>query len=365
MHLTELGWDDDWAAALAAANSDHEDWIPARVACEERERYVLYTEHGELTGQVTGAFMNHWALPAHFPKIGDWVAVAARPAEGTATIHRVLPRRAALARKEAWQQTHEQILASNVDVVILVNGLDGELNLRRLERYLAMASACGIAPVIALNKADVCADPEGQLAAVHAVAGEVPIHTVSARDGRGMDDLAARVGAGTTVCFLGSSGVGKSSLVNRLLGVHRQATSAVSDFGAKGRHTTTRRELLLIPGGGLVIDTPGVREMQVWADESDVGASFSDITALAGACRFRDCRHVAEPGCAIRGAIEAGALDPSRYANYLKMMREAKRLGALQKVKAKRLSKAATRKWRKGKEATRVDRRRIDALLQD
>lgn len=209
-------------------------------------------------------------------------------------------------------------------------GLDQEFSPRRIERYVTAMHASGAAPVLVLNKADLCPDPVAVIAELGAAAARIPVHLVSAQTGAGIELLAPYLGPGQTVAFVGSSGVGKSTIINRLLGVERQSTAAVSDAVGKGRHTTTRRELIPLPGGGLLVDTPGLRELQLWGDESDVQAAFEDIAALIRQCRFRDCRHDDEPGCAVRAALESGDLDPDRLRNYEKMQKELKFLAKRQ-----------------------------------
>jgi ribosome biogenesis GTPase len=248
--------------------------------------------------------------------------------EPKAIIHAVLPRKSKFSRKVAGERTEEQIVAANVDTVFIVNGLDGgrSLNMRRIERYLTLAWDSGATPVIVLNKADLCSDIDPVIQEVETIAIGTPIHAVSARERTGLDSLNTYLSEGRTVAFLGSSGVGKSALINALLGVEKQKTGEVREDDRMGRHTTTGRELILIPGGGIVIDTPGMREIQMWAGEDNLQKSFSDIELLAGECRFSDCSHNAESGCAVKAAIERGDLDPARLDSYHKLQGELRYL---------------------------------------
>jgi ribosome biogenesis GTPase len=288
--------------------------------------------------------------------VGDWVAIAARPEEGAATIHAVLPRKSRFSRKAVGGRTEEQMLAANVDTVLLVSGLDDDFNVRRIERYLTLAWEGGANPVIVLNKADLCEDIEGCLIKTESVAFGVPVLVVSAVDRQGLEDLRRHVGPGITSAFLGSSGVGKSSLINALLGEERQLVQAVRDDDSRGRHTTTRRELILVPDAGVVIDSPGLRELQLWIDEDSLKRSFEDVEEFVTQCRFGDCRHQSEPGCAVRAAIEDGTLDAARYRSYQKLQRELRHVARKQDQKARLLEKE---KWKKiSRELRRIDKER-------
>jgi ribosome biogenesis GTPase len=253
--------------------------------------------------------------------VGDWVAF--RPHSGDeALIHALLPRRTAFVRKDPCERTVEQVIAANVDTIFLVTGLDQEFSPRRVERYVTVMLASGATPVIILNKTDLRPDVSAALAEIGPVARDIAVHPVSAAAGQGLDALRAYLRPGETVAFVGSSGVGKTTINTRLLGTDRQATGAVSTAVGKGRHVTTRRELIPLPGGGLLMDTPGLRELQLWCDRDDVRTAFADVAALAGRCRFRDCRHRDEPGCAVQAALASGELPPERFHNYEKLERE-------------------------------------------
>jgi ribosome biogenesis GTPase len=318
--------------------------LPARVIRQHTSVYAVYAEQGELTAEVSGALLHETGSSAMFPAVGDWVAIHGRHDEGRATIHTVLPRTSTFSRKVAGGRTEEQVVAANVDTVFLVSGLDGDLNLRRIERYLSLAWGSGATPVVVLNKVDVCDDVEAAVADVQSVAVGVPIHIVSATRDQGLDTLTQYLGGQKTVALLGSSGVGKSTLINRFLGTERQRVNAVREDDSHGRHTTTYRELIPLPQGGCVIDTPGMRELQMWIDGDAVARAFDDVERLAGQCRFRDCKHQHEPGCAVKTALKDGTLDGGRYRNYLKLQRELRYLDTRLDQKARSMEEA---KWRK------------------
>ena len=260
--------------------------------------------------------------------MGDWVAV--RSDQDRAGIHAVLPRTSAFVRPATGETSEEQILAANVDTALLVAGLDHDFNPRRIERYVASAWESGAQPVLVLNKADIVSDLDEWVARAAAIAPGVPVVALSAQTGVGLEQLASWVGPGRTVVLLGSSGVGKSTLVNALLGENRQATGEVRADDSRGRHTTTARELLVLPGGGVLIDTPGIRALKLAAGEESMAGAFADIESLAAACRFRDCRHEGEPGCAVTAAVATGTLDRARLLSWYKLEREAKWLAARQ-----------------------------------
>ncbi len=294
---------------------------PARVAREDRDRYLVLTATGEREAVLAGRLRHEAEHALDLPAVGDWVAVR-DPGDGDAVIAAVLPRASAFVRKRAGETSEEQVVAANVDTVFVVAGLDGDFNVRRIERYLAAGWESGAQPVVVLNKSDLAQDLDAVRAEVEAVAVGVPVVAVSALERDGLESLAPWLVPGATVALLGSSGVGKSTLLNALLGEERQATAEVREDDSRGRHTTARRELVALPGGALLIDTPGMRELALWGDAEGLDVAFPDVAALAEGCRFRDCRHEGEPGCAVREAVERGALDLARLESWHKLQRE-------------------------------------------
>ncbi len=328
MHLESLGWDASFADEFQPF--EHDGLAPARVAVEHRSEYVVYTQHGELRAELTGRLRHGDEHPA----VGDWVAVASRADEGRATIHAVLPRRSAFVRKVAWAETKPQVVAANVDVAFVVSGLDLNFNVRRIERYLTLAWESGAQPVVLLTKADLCDDVESRVYEVESVAFGVPVHAVSAPHGDGVDTVRSYVPAGRTAALLGSSGVGKSTLVNALVGTELLAVQEIREDG-RGRHTTSHRQLVPLPDGGMMLDTPGMRELQLWDADSGMEAAFQDLESLAGQCRFADCSHGREPGCAVRAALAEGTLDVERFESWRKLQRELERLARKQDGRAR------------------------------
>jgi ribosome biogenesis GTPase len=316
--LRALGWNDTFAAAFAP----HADrCVPGRIILEHQKIYRVGTAGGEALARVRGRLRHHADRRDRFPAIGDWVAVQpGKAADDEGSIEALLPRRSRFSRKVAGETTEEQVVAANIDTVFLVSGLDHDFSLRRIERYLTTAWDGGARPVIILNKADLAADLGAVVRDVESVASGAPIHAMCSKTGEGVEALQPYLGPGQTGAFLGSSGVGKSTLINRLLGRERQRTADVRAHDSKGRHTTTNRELLELPAGGLLIDTPGMREMQLW--EGSLEDSFADIHALAAGCHFRDCRHTTEPRCAVASAAEHGGLDPARLESFRRLQRE-------------------------------------------
>jgi ribosome biogenesis GTPase / thiamine phosphate phosphatase len=335
--LEELGWDAEWASTLEQLEDDN--LLPARIAAHHRGGYVAWSAEGELRARAAGRLFYAHDVGAPLPAVGDWVAIA-RNGDGRSTVAAILPRRSAFVRKNAGRDSTEQVLAANVDVALLLAGLDDDFSLRRLERYVATAWESGAEPVVVLTKTDLCDDITAAVLSVESVAIGVPVYPVSNLTGEGLDALAARLEEGRTTVLLGSSGVGKSSLLNSIAGAELMATRSLANDGT-GRHTTTHRELVRLPTGALVIDTPGLRELQFW--EGDLGAAFEDIEALATECRFRDCAHLHEPGCAVHAAIDDGRLELDRLRSWRKLQRELESIAARSD---RRLRLARKKRWK-------------------
>lgn len=319
MKLTDLGWSSFFEEKFSVyVQSGH---CVGRVAAEYRHLYGLLTASGEVLAQVSGKMRHQSAGRGDFPTVGDWVVIEEFPGD-KAMIHAVLPRKSKFSRKVAGNEFEEQIVAANVDLVFLVMSLNQDFNLRRLERYLVVAWESGSTPVVILSKSDLCDDLDEKVAQVQSIAVGVPIHVISSIQQQGLEALSLYLVHGQTVALLGSSGVGKSTLINTLLGKEVQRVHEVRENDARGRHTTTNRELFLLPEGGIIIDTPGMRELHFWEGDHGFDTTFTDIQELADKCFFNDCRHQQEPGCAVQQAITAGLLDLTRLDSYRNLQRE-------------------------------------------
>ena len=325
VRLEELGWNGFFASQERAG-------VPGRVASANRERFVVWTEGGEVEVSVSGRLRRG----PRWPAVGDWV----RLGSGAAVIEEVLERRTLLSRKQPGRAIEEQVLAANIDVLFIVSGLDGDFNERRIERYLVVARQSGARPVIVLNKADLADKDElaGRIAQL-GLRSRAPVLAVSAMTGDGLAEMADWVAAGETGVLIGSSGVGKSTLVNRLIGEQRQDVGAVREGDDRGRHTTTARSMFRMPGGWLLVDMPGLREVQLWSTPDQLEASFEDVGEIAEGCRFRDCTHSGEPGC----AVEAAGVDEGRLENFRKLKRE---LDYLERKADKQLMSETKARWK-------------------
>jgi ribosome biogenesis GTPase len=318
MDLSSLGWDAALEAALASCDPDA-GWLPARVSADRGGAYELLAADGPLRADVSGRLQYLAAGPEELPAVGDWVAMAPRPGEGAAVIHRVLPRRTVLVRKVAGAAARAQVLAANVDAVLLVSSAGRDFNARRFERALAVVYESGAEPLLLLSKSDLCDDVEAQLAEAGRLAPGIRALALSVRTGAGLAELERELRPRRTLVLLGASGVGKSTLVNRLL----------------GREATTHRQLVVLPGGALLVDTPGLREIALFEDGESVAGAFPELEALAAACRFGDCGHAGEPGCAVQAALDDGSLDPARLASFRKLEREAVAVRARRDARAR------------------------------
>jgi ribosome biogenesis GTPase len=344
--LAALGWTDELEAAMTTYAE--RGFEPARVVAEHRGGYYVRGERDDRLASVRGRLRDH-EITGSMPAVGDWVAVCDAPG-GRAAIEAVLPRRTKISRKTPWLKAEEHTLVANVDTVFLVAGLDGDFSARRLERYLVTAWDSGANPVIVLTKLDVCEDDE-QIAEAEAVGIGVPVLAVSSVTGEGLDAVREYLVPARTLALLGSSGVGKSTLVNALAGRELMRTGELRRDG-RGRHVTRHRQLLVLRGGAILVDTPGLRELQLW--EGDVDSAFADIAALAAQCRFNDCAHETEPGCAVNGALATGELDPARMRSYRKLERE---LRAIEARSSKRVSRELKRRWKSRAREVRYERR--------
>jgi ribosome biogenesis GTPase len=320
MDLTTLGWCPQFADALAALNRP--DFVAGRVVSEDKHSVTVVGEDGDRMGIIPGRLLHRSSSHADLPKVGDWVAMSHVAGERKAVIEAVLPRRSKLARKVTGREAEEQVVAANLDLVFVVQALDPSFNVRRLERFLVMVHEGGARPVVLLNKADLCAEREALLEQAQAAAGNCPTLVMSAKTRKGLGPLRELLRPRETVCFVGTSGVGKSSLINRLYGEALQDTLEVREKDGKGRHTTTWREIIPLPNGTLVIDTPGMREFHLWHVEEGLRETFADISELGTGCHYRNCTHAHEADCAVKKAVAAGGLAAERYQSFLKLQKE-------------------------------------------
>ena len=350
--LTTFGWSEFFQTNFKSYEGH--GFSCGRVALEHKNLFRVHTQHGEVFAEISGKLRHEATSRRDLPAVGDWVVIRARPEGGRVMIHAVLPRRTSFARKIAGSRTEEQIVGANVDTVFLLTSLNQDFSLRRIERYLMIAWESGANPIIVLSKSDLCDRVAESIEEMQTVARGVPIHAISVVTGSGLQDIAQYFKRGQTVALIGSSGVGKSTLINHLAGDDRLKVQTVRESDDRGRHTTTHRELVLLPTGGLVLDTPGMRELQLWDGDASVQLVFDDIESLAGRCFFSDCQHQDEPRCAIREALTAGTIDAGRYQSYEKLQKElnyqARRKDKLSEIverkKWKRLSRLATERAR-------------------
>jgi ribosome biogenesis GTPase len=334
LSLEELGWNEFFQQQI---EESEKEWLPARVSRQDVKRYHLLSADGPLTGVVPGRLHAQAGSKADLPTVGDWVLTSAADKNdpNSRIIERNLDRFSKFSRKEAGEGFDEQVVAANIDTVFIVSGLDDNFNVGRIERYLVLAWGSGATPVVVLNKADLCQDRDAKVDELRSVSTGVDVHVLSANSGEGLHQLYPYITRGKTSAFLGSSGVGKSTLINSLLGYDRFDTGEVRIGDSKGRHTTTFREMCVVDSGGLIIDTPGMREIQIWTDESSLARGFSDVEDFSLLCKFRDCAHQTEPGCAVQAAIVNGELESSRLDSLRKFSKELEHLIEKQDVAAR------------------------------
>ena len=386
MRLEQAGWNTTWAKHFA--KYEPQGLLPARVLAQHRHSYTLWTESGEAEAEVAGALL-YRAAPGDLPAVGDWVAVRQYAPGDLAIITQVLSRITKFSRKNSGPVTEEQVIAANVDLLFIVCGLDHDYNLRRLERYLVAAGQSGAAAVIVLNKADLCADLDVRVKDVQSIAPGTPVVPITAIavstpgspgntvvnaniQGRSLPGAAALlpfITPGRTAALVGSSGAGKSTIVNQLLGMAVQPTRPTRESDGRGRHTTTHRELFFLPNGGMVLDNPGIRELQLWAHDFRPGSApagsfvpsgavdqtFPEIDALAASCAFRDCAHNAEPGCVVQAALATGEIDDARWRSYLKLRRELRHAAVQVDQNLRRTEKE---RWKKACKAVKRNQKR-------
>ena len=337
--LDRLGWTAWFQGRFAPFREQGLE--PGRVSADHAVAYAIATAAGDLTGRVTGKLRHESSNLASKPVVGDWVAFQREPAE-RGSIHAVLERKSAFSRKVAGATTEQQVMAANIDRVFVVSALSGDLNLKKLERYLTIGWESGALPVVLLTKSDLSEDLQAVRDRVAAIAPGATVLITSSVTGEGLDLVRAELGYGITGVLVGPSGVGKSTLINRLTGRAELATDEVRRDG-KGRHTTTHRQLITLESGGMIIDTPGLRELQLWHGEEGLDQTFDDIAQLAMACRFNDCEHESEPGCAVQAAIAAGTLPADRLASYRKLGREIR---AMRRREDRRLQLEDKNHWK-------------------
>lgn len=339
MELQEMGWKTHFENEFAKLNSES-GLIPVRVIARHKSIYQVLGENGQYNADIAGRLKHKGTYPA----VGDWVTIFPPAQDGLAIIQEILPRMSKFSRKEAGEVTSEQVVAANIDTVFLMTSLNQDFNLRRLERYLTVIWESGAQPAILLNKADLENKPEKKKEEVEGIAPGVDVLVLSALTGEGLKNIHFYLQAGKTVAVVGSSGVGKSTLINSLVGEEIMFVQEIREQDSRGRHTTTHSQLFFLPQGGMLIDTPGLRELQLWDGETGVEVTFSDIEEIAAKCRFNDCAHDTEPGCAVKKAIDEGVITVERLKNYRKLKRE---LAYIEMKKKRGANKAEKMKWDK------------------
>lgn len=324
INIKDYGWNKHFEEKFAAANI--KNTIPARVSVQYARTVKVLSNEGETKAIFSGRIRHNAKSRQDYPVVGDWVCLKLVPGSSKAFVQELLPRKTALVRKSAGAATSIQVIAANIDTVFIVSSLDNNFNVRRIERYLALVYESGANPIIILNKADICNDIDSKLEELKPITADIPVHATSIKQENGLDCITQHISPGHTIALVGSSGVGKSSIINKLYGEDILKVQAVRESDSKGMHTTTRRELIIMPNKGILIDTPGMRELQLWGSGAGVNDSFEDIDGYSQECRFADCAHQKEPGCAVKAALDKGTLLQERYESYLSLINELKAL---------------------------------------
>jgi ribosome biogenesis GTPase len=349
LNLHKLGWNEFFQSGFE--DFKNIELFPARVISQQKSEYVVSYENGEISAKIAGKFYYKNKMRKNYPVVGDWVVINLIDNGERAIIKDVIERKNYFSRKAPISGgrkikndmieggiTEEQVIAANIDTIFIICGLDNNFNIRRIERYLTLVYNSGISPVIILNKSDICEEIEEYIQKVKKISFDIPVYHISVIKNQGLENLEKYLGFGKTVAFIGSSGVGKSTLTNYLLNENRQKIKSVNESHGKGRHTTTHREMIILPSGAMVIDNPGMREIQLWGGIEEVEKNFEDIIEISKRCKFRNCQHTTEPGCAVKEALENGTIDKERYNNFLRQFKEMERLEEKKKIFDKKLT---------------------------
>ncbi len=335
--LETIGWNSFFKESFSQYKN--QEFIPGRITQVQRKNCIAFTEIGEINAKVSGKFRFNASEKGSYPAVGDWVAIKKDPKNDVGLIQAVLPRKSKISRKVIGKITQEQVIVANVDIIWIVVGLDNDFSIERIERYLTLVSESGANPVIILNKSDLCTDINKKIEEVRNLSPDVPIHELSAELNQGLNILNQYLVKSQTIALVGSSGAGKSTIINKLLGIDRQKVGAVRESDSRGRHITTYREMIIFPTGGIIIDNPGMKEIQLWFKGKDLADTFKDIEDIALSCKFTNCNHKTEPGCAVKSSLESGDLNTRRYQHYLTLNKEAEKLAIRQEQLKKKNAK--------------------------